>query len=94
VQRPCLWFIVSWVLFLFAAGIYVGIWAISKYAVTIQASPYYSVDYHVSPYVTSEESVTCTFEILSNSTKSTAIYNADDIKTPQAVALSLVFSWL
>ena len=42
---------VSWVLFLLAAGIYVGIWAISKYLVQTQASHYYTTEYPLSPYI-------------------------------------------
>mgnify|MGYP000993648678 FL=1 len=74
---------------------YGGIWAITRFAVTIQNSPYYQVNYYVSPYVDLQTNNTsCDFTIGDTDYRSNILYTSDEINTPQAVALALVFSWL
>ena len=77
-----------------AAGIYVGIWAISKYAVTVQASYYYSVSHKISSYIEVDPNNPACDQNIDTTVVSTSLYSSSDIKTAQAVALSLIFSWL
>lgn len=85
--------IISWILFLAAAGVYVGIWAISKFSVKEQASYYYSTSpVSVSPYIEVDQTATqCDQSVVASATP---FYTNGENSTAQAVALALVLSWM
>lgn len=84
---------ISWLLFLAAAGVYVGIWAISKFAVKDQASYYYSTaPVYISPYIEVDQTASeCDQAVV---TSTSTFYSNGENTTAQAVALALVFSWI
>lgn len=71
---------------------YGGIWAISKYLVTVQTSYYYNKKHVVSPYIYASGLSTCDSAI--TIFDSTTLYEQGKTSKPAAVALYLVFSWL
>jgi hypothetical protein len=83
----------SWVLFIIACGIYVGIWAITKYATSVQASYYYNVEHTISPYISNNTNNGCN-STLDSAVKSISLYTAEQLNDTKAIALGLIYSWL
>jgi hypothetical protein len=80
-----LWYILSWVIFILAVAINIGVWAIDYFAVGIQASNYYSSAYAVS-----------TLADITTYADSTLIFatSTTSLSDPLSIAMSLVFSWV
>jgi hypothetical protein len=84
---------ISWVLFIVACGIYVGIWAITKYAANVQSSYYYHVDHYISPYISNNTNNGCN-STLNGTIMSSSIHTSGELIDPKAIALGLIYSWL
>lgn len=86
----------SWVVFVLAAGVYVGIWAISTLLVTSQTSYYYTTEYPLSPYieVNSQSPTTCDSTVYRTIESSLGFFTSAQLKDAKTIALSLIFSWL
>lgn len=86
----------SWVVFVLAAGVYVGIWAISTLLVTSQISYYYTTEYPLSPYieVNSQSPTTCDSTVYRTIESSLGFFTSAQLKDAKTIALSLIFSWL
>ena len=77
-----LYYVVSWVIFIAAVFINVGVWAIDYFGTKIQHSYYYESNYAVSSTMDGN-----------TYTDATNIYS-ESTGTPKAVAMSLIFSWI
>lgn len=79
-----------------AAGVYVGIWAISTMLVTSQTSYYYTTEYPLSPYieVNSQSPTTCDSTVYRTIESSLGFFTSAQLKDAKTIALSLIFSWL
>ena len=79
-----------------AAGVYVGIWAISTLLVTSQTSYYYTTEYPLSPYieVNSQSPTTCDSTVYRTIESSLGFFTSAQLKDAKTIALSLIFSWL
>jgi hypothetical protein len=82
--------------FVLAAGVYVGIWAISTLLVTSQTSYYYTTEYPLSPYieVNSQSPTTCDSTVYRTIESSLGFFTSAQLKDAKTIALSLIFSWL
>lgn len=79
-----------------AAGVYVGIWAISTLLVTSQTSYYYTTEYPLSPYieVNSQPPTTCDSTVYRTIESSLGFFTSAQLTDAKTIALSLIYSWL
>ena len=75
----------------FAVLVYLCIFFLSHKAVPITWSHYYSSDAQASPYIAAEGNELCSATITETAND---IYPNGGYRTPEAVALSLIFTWL
>ncbi len=76
-------YILHWVAFIVAAGIYIGVWAIDYFAVKRQASYFYKNPTTFSPAIDSTTHLSLT-----------SLFGGVDPFDTLGVAISLVYSWV
>ena len=81
-SKPCIWFLMSWVIFFVVFIVYGALWAIDRYAVRMQTSSYYGVSFPVSQYIASNQTYT----------SSTTMFT-ESIREASSVAMHIIYGW-